>query len=86
MRVSGGICALSYQEIIGFDVAMDEIAAVQVLHARYHLLRDQTHCSQGEFPVAQIEQVLETWPEQVHDHHVSFRVAFRVYHLGDAGS
>ena len=60
----------AHQEVIGLDVAVDEGLVVYVLNARDHLVGQHQHGFHREAPVAKVEQVLQTWPEQIHHHHV----------------
>lgn len=49
------------QEVVRFDVAVDEVLLVDGLHAGKHLFGDHDHCLDGESAVAVVEEVLEGW-------------------------
>ena len=41
----------------------------------YQLIREEQYGLESELPVAEVEEVLKTWAEEVHDHRIV--VAFR---------
>ena len=49
---------------------MDEVLGVDVLDAAHGLISEQEHGLEAELPRAKVEEVLETRPEQLHDHDV----------------
>ena len=60
--------AVADQEVVRFHVPVDEMVIVQKLKPLNHLVGNHQSCLNREFPFAEIEGVLETWPEQIHDH------------------
>jgi hypothetical protein len=46
----------SNAEVIGLDITMDEVAVVDVLDARDHLVDQDQHCLQGELPQGLVEE------------------------------
>ena len=59
-----------HEEIVGLDISVDEAFAVNVLYPGDELVGEEQHRFQTESSRAKVEQVLQTWPEQLHDHHV----------------
>ena len=58
----------AHQEVVRLDVTMDEGLGVDVLDARDQLIREQQDRLQGEFPVAEVEEVLQARSQEVQDH------------------
>mmetsp|Transcript_164025 Transcript_164025/g.398635 ORF Transcript_164025/g.398635 Transcript_164025/m.398635 type:complete len:375 (+) Transcript_164025:167-1291(+) len=65
-----GAAAQPDQEVVGLDVAVDEVLRMDVLHAVDHLVRQHADRLHAELPIAEAEQILEGRPQQVDDHHV----------------
>ena len=59
-----------HQEVVWFDVPMDEILVVDVLDPPNHLVSQHEDGLHGEPPGAEIEEVLKAGAEQVHDQHI----------------
>ena len=59
-----------HQEIVWFDVPMDEVLVVHVLDPPDHLVGQHEDGLHGEPPGAEVEEVLQAWPEKVHDEHI----------------
>ena len=60
----------AHKEIVGLDVAMNEILVVYKLDARYHLIGEHEHGLHGEAARAKVKEVLQARSEQVHDKYV----------------
>lgn len=65
-----GALAQADEEVVGLDVAVDEVLRVAVLEAAQQLVGDHQHGLELEAAAAVVEQVLERGAEQVDDHHV----------------
>lgn len=50
----------------------------------YHLIREEEHRLEGELPGAEVEEVLQRRPEQLHDHDVVLALVAAPLHLRDA--
>ena len=46
-------------------IAMQEILGVDVFQAGHKLVRQQQHCFEGEFPAAEVEQILQGGAQEV---------------------
>ena len=60
----------AHQEVVRLHVAVDEVLVVHVLDARDHLVGEHQDGLLGELAPAEVEQVLEARPEQLHHEHV----------------
>ena len=60
----------SHEEVVRFDISVDEVLVVNILYSPNHLVSQHQHCLHGEPPRAEGEEVLEARPEQVHHQHV----------------
>lgn len=60
--------ANAHEEVVGLDVAVNEALGVDVLDAANELVGEQEDGLEGEFAVAEVEEVLEGRAEQVEDH------------------
>ena len=60
----------AHEEVVWFDVSVDEVLVVYVLDAGHHLVGEHQHRLQGERPRAEVEQVLHVRSEQVRDEYV----------------
>ena len=49
---------------------MDEVLGVNVLYPRDELIGEEQDRFQAESPRAEVEEILETRTQQLHDHHV----------------
>lgn len=58
------------QEIVGFDVSVDDALVVDPLDPLKHLNRDVADCFEVKFAAALLEEVLERLAQQVHNHDV----------------
>lgn len=71
------------EEVVGLDVAVDEILLVDCLDAREHLLSHHHHSLGGEPSVAVVEQVLQTGSEEVDHENVVQTLLAEVVNIGD---
>ena len=60
----------AHEEVVGLDITVDEGLGVNVLDAGDELVGQQQDRLQGEFTVAEVEEILETGAEEVKDHGV----------------
>ena len=60
----------THEEVVGLDVTVDEALGVDVLDAADELVGQQEDGLEGEFAVAEVEEVLEGRSEQVENHGV----------------
>ena len=60
----------THEEVVGLDVAVDEALGVDVLDAADQLVGEQEDGLEGEFAVAEVEEILEGGAEEVEDHGV----------------
>ena len=72
------------QEIVGFDIAMNQAAFVDALGSRNHLMCHHCDGMRRERPVAEIEEVLKRGTEQVQDHDVVFAFEAKPVNVGHA--
>ena len=59
-----------HQEIVWFDVPMDEVLVVDVLDPPNHLVSQHEDGLHGESPRAEVEEIFEARAKQVHHQHV----------------
>jgi hypothetical protein len=60
----------AHEEVVGLDVTVDEALGVDVLDAADELVGEQENGLEGEFAVAEVEEILEGGAEEVEDHGV----------------
>ena len=60
----------AHEEVVGLDVAVDEGLGMDVLDAGDELVGEEEDGLEGELAVAEVEEVLEGWAEQVEHHGV----------------
>lgn len=60
----------SHKEILGLDIAMEQVLGVDVLESRKELVGDQEDSPERKGPVAVVEQVLKVGAKEVHDEDV----------------
>lgn len=60
--------ANAHQEVVGLDITVDEGFGMDVLDAGYKLVGQQQDGLERELAVAEVEEILQTGPEQVDDH------------------
>jgi len=83
-NVGGFAVGPSDQEVVGLDVAVDEVLLVDGLDARQHLLGDHDYGLDGEAASAVVEEILERGSEQVNDKDVVEAFLAKVIDIGDA--
>lgn len=70
-------------KVVRFDITMNEVTVMDVLHTSDHLDCQHVDSLLGEFSVAKVEQILQTWTQQIHHHYILHRVGFVHVHVGD---
>jgi hypothetical protein len=60
----------AHEEVIRFDITVDERLGMNVLNAGDKLIGEQQNGLQGEFPVAEVEEVLQTGSEKIKNHSI----------------
>ena len=60
----------AHEKVVRLDITVDEGFGVDVLNARDKLVRQEQHRLQREFPIAEIEQVLQTRSKEIKDHRI----------------
>lgn len=74
------------EEVVGFDVSVDEVLFVDGLYPREHLFGNHNYCLDRELAVAVVEQVFQTWTKQVYDQYVMETFLAEVVDIGDPGA
>jgi len=59
-----------HEEIVRFNIAMDEILGMNVLHPSNHLIRQHQNRLDGKSARTKVEQVLQRRAKQIHNQHV----------------
>ena len=80
------LLAQSHKEVVWLHVPVDEVLPMDELNPAYQLIRQQEDRFEAELPVAEVEEVLQAGPQQLHHHHVELPLAPVVLHKGDAHS
>jgi hypothetical protein len=73
-----GLFSSTDEEVIRFDVTVDNSFFVDFLNALEHLDCDEEHGFEVELALAGLEKVFEGGAKEVHDHHVELLVGHRV--------
>ena len=60
--------AVANEEVVRFHVPVNKVIVMQKFKPLDHLVSDHQRGLHGEFALAEIKSVLETRPEQIHDH------------------
>ena len=55
-----------HQEVVWFDVAVDEILVVHIFHPPNHLVCQHKDGLHGKSPGAEVKEVLKAWSKEVH--------------------
>lgn len=76
--------ANAHEEVVGLDVAVNEALGVDVLDAADELVGEQEDGLEGEFAVAEVEEILEGRAEQVEDHGVVVALGAEPSYEGNA--
>mmetsp|Transcript_17046 Transcript_17046/g.26332 ORF Transcript_17046/g.26332 Transcript_17046/m.26332 type:complete len:339 (-) Transcript_17046:210-1226(-) len=64
------LLAVADEEVVGLHIAVDKVVIVQKLEPLNHLVSKHQGGLNSELALAVVEQILETRPEEVHDHGV----------------
>lgn len=72
------------EEVVGLDVAVDEILLVYRLHSGQHLFCDHDHGLNGEASAAVVEQVFQTGAEQIDHQYVVKAFLTEVVYIGNS--
>ena len=59
-----------HQEVVRLDITMDERLGMDVLDSRDELVRKKQDSLQGEFAVAEVEEVFQAGSQEIKDHGV----------------
>eukprot|EP00187_Rhodella_violacea_P007101 CAMPEP_0174886340 /NCGR_PEP_ID=MMETSP0167-20121228/1575_1 /TAXON_ID=38298 /ORGANISM="Rhodella maculata, Strain CCMP736" /LENGTH=353 /DNA_ID=CAMNT_0016122291 /DNA_START=88 /DNA_END=1148 /DNA_ORIENTATION=- len=74
----------AHEKVVGLDVAVEEASGVDVLDALDHLVGEHEDGLEGEPPMAEIEEVLETGAEEIDSHDVVVALLAEPPDLGNA--
>jgi hypothetical protein len=55
----------AHEEVVGFDITVDEGLGVDVLDARDELIGEEENSLQGELSITEVEKILQTWAEEI---------------------
>ena len=58
----------THEEVVRLDITVDEGLGVNVLNARDQLISEEKDGLQGEFSVAEVEEVLQAGSKKIEDH------------------
>ena len=67
--VTSRVCATD-EEVIRFDVSVDDALLMHFLYAADELHRNHQDGLEIKVSLARLEEVFERWPKQVHHHHM----------------
>ena len=59
-----------HQEVVGLDVAVDEVLVVDILDPPDHLVGQHEDRLHGKPPGAEVEEVFKAGAKEVHDEHI----------------
>ena len=76
--------ANAHEEVVRLDITVDEALGVDVLDAGDKLVGQQEDGLEGEFAVAEVEEIFEGGAEQVEDHGVVVALGAEPSHEGNA--
>lgn len=76
--------ANAHEEVVRLDITVDEALRVDVLDAGDELVGQQEDGLEGEFAVAEVEEILKGGAEQVEDHGVVVALCAEPSHEGNA--
>ena len=62
--------ATAHQEVVGLDVAVEEVSGMDVLYSGKHLVHEEQDSLQGELAVAEVEEVFQTGAQVFHGQYV----------------
>mmetsp|Transcript_103033 Transcript_103033/g.272266 ORF Transcript_103033/g.272266 Transcript_103033/m.272266 type:complete len:220 (+) Transcript_103033:685-1344(+) len=79
-----GLLPQANEEVVGLDIAVDEILRMDVLNTVDHLVGQHEDRLQAELAAADVEQVFQGRPKQVHHHDIVVSLHVAEVHAGDA--
>jgi len=62
--------ASAHQEVVGLDIAMEEVLGVDVFNTGDHLVSKHEGSLEGELAAAEVEEIFERRSEEINDHDV----------------
>ena len=74
----------AHQEIVRLDITVDKGLGVDVLDAGDKLVGKEKNGLQGELAVAEVEQILQTWPKEIENHSIVVTLGSKPADKGDA--
>ena len=77
------LLAQAHQEVVWLHVPVDEVLAVDELDPADELVGEQQDGLEAELAVAEVEEVLQAGPQQLHHHHVVLALAAVVLDKGN---
>lgn len=77
------LLAQPHQKIVRLHVSVNEVLAVDELDTTDELVSQQEDGLQAHLPVAEVEEILQTGPEELHHHHVVVVLGAVVLHQWD---
>jgi|LakMenEpi03Aug12_release.lakeMendotaPanAssembly.Ray.scaffolds.fasta_scaffold485685_1 hypothetical protein len=60
----------AHKEVIGLDIAMNEVFRVDVFDSTNHLICQHQHRFHSETARAEIEQILQRWTQKIHHQNI----------------
>lgn len=76
--------ANAHQEVVWLDITVDEALCVDVLDSADELVCQKKDGLQGEFSVAEVEEIFKRWTKQIEDHGVVVTFCTKPTHERDA--
>jgi hypothetical protein len=73
------------QEVVGFDVTVNQVLLMDCLNSGQHLFGDHDHRFDGEAASAVVEEVFERRTQQVNDQNVVKTLLAKIIHIGNSG-
>lgn len=74
----------AHQEVVRLDVPVDEVLHVEVFEAADHLVHEHEHRFDGKMATAEVEQILEGRPEEIHDEDIVVPLLAKVSNVRDS--
>jgi len=78
------VTADSHEEVVWFNVSVDEVFVVDILDSADHLICKHEDSLHGESSRAEVEEILETGPEKIHDEDIVVPLLAVPPDVGDA--
>lgn len=76
----------AHQEVVGFDIAVDEGFGMDVLNPGNELICKKQDSLQGEFAVAEVEEIFQTRSQKVEYHSIVVTFCSKPANKGNADS